>query len=244
MRTLRNIHTSALALAALLLVGCGSGGLGDIFGGGSSSDTSGRAVDELRGTVRYVDTRDNFIEVEDASYGYRLREGEERTRLYFDSSTRVVHEGRSYEPTALEPGDRIVADVREVGGRLLAREIDVVYDVSGSGTTRPDDRYDDDRYDDVRSELRGTVRLVDTRDRFIELERVDYIRGFSRGSTGYGDVVRVHYDSGTRVLYEGREYGPENLERGDRIEIMATRRNGVLIAEDVRVLYDVRAGGG
>ena len=52
----------------------------------------------------------------------------------------------------------------------------------------------------------GEVAWVDPGERQIEVQ------------SRTGDVV-VWYDAGTRVLFEGREYSPENLEAGDRVRM-------------------------
>ena len=47
---MQRFQTCALALAAALLVGCGSSGMGDILGGGS--DYPSQTLVEVSGTVR------------------------------------------------------------------------------------------------------------------------------------------------------------------------------------------------
>ncbi|HWM89175.1 MAG TPA: hypothetical protein VN493_00260 [Thermoanaerobaculia bacterium] len=238
MRTQRISFLAAL-VAAVLLTGCGSSGIGDILGGGSGgtrTDDPYQSVNNVRGTVERVDTREQYIVVdrEDSSYNNNLRndgEGDEVV-LYYDESTTVEFQGRTFRPDALESGDRILADVDESAGRLRAEEIQVLYDVtSGSGTQNDpydtDDRYDDPNDGDVRTtELRGTVRYVDTRDQTLELEP----------STGRSGLVVVHYDTTTVVEFEGRRYQPENLERGDRVEIEVRNLNGRMVAEEILVV--------
>jgi hypothetical protein len=255
---MRTHHTgSALALVAatLLLTACGSSGLGDILGGGSSDPR--QSVSEVRGTVRGVDVRgDCAIELRDSDYDYSndLRNerdtayGGDTTVVYCDERTQVMHDGRSYRPDALEPGDRIAARVYESGGRLIADRIDVLHDVSSG-----DDRYDDDAtydsddryYDDDRSglfgDLRGRVLRVDSNRRTIQLERVEYYdRGleFDRDD----DRVTLVYDDQTSVRFEGRTYRPDNLEIGDVVEVQVDRVRDQLLADEIEVVSDVRAG--
>ncbi|HEX9942145.1 MAG TPA: hypothetical protein VGG03_09025 [Thermoanaerobaculia bacterium] len=231
MRTIRwTLFLTALAAAAIL-AGCGSTGLDDVLGGGRGSDnTTYKSVGDVQGTVARVDTLDRRIVVDLEGTGYRsnLRNGDDdQVSLYYDDSTRVEFQGRNYRPQDLERGDRIRADVERSGDRLLAEEIEVLYDVSGgTGTTRDDDYLG-------TSELRGTVRYVDTRDRTLEIEPS---RNDSRYSTGRSGVVVVHYDTSTTVEYQGRRYQPENLERGDVVEIELRDRGGQLTAEEILVV--------
>lgn len=253
-RTRLTSTLTALSFAALL-TGCGSTGIGDILGGGSTGTdgdySSSNVGDNVRGTVERVDTRDRFIVVDREDYSNNLRNGnEDEIVLYYDDRTVVQHQGRSYRPQDIEPGDRILADVGQSGGRLMVEEIEVLYDVTGntgSQGTYDDDRYNDNYDDDVRvSELRGTVRTVDTRDRTLELETSRYgSNNFSTGgSIGSSTrIVEVHYDAQTIVEFEGRRYQPENLERGDLVEIEIRDLGNRLIAEEILVLGEGQALG-
>ena len=262
-RTRLTSTLTALSFAALL-TGCGSTGIGDILGGGSGTGTgtntdgdysSSNVGDNVRGTVERVDTRDRFIVVDREDYSNNLRNGnEDEIVLYYDDRTVVQHQGRSYRPQDIEPGDRILADVGQSGGRLMVEEIEVLYDATGgTGSTGTQGTYDNDDYDndndnyddEVRvSELRGTVRSIDTRDRTLELETSRYgsnnfSTGGSTGSTGSNStrIVEVSYDAQTIVEFEGRRYQPENLERGDLVEIeIRDLGNNRLMAEEILVL--------
>lgn len=244
----RNSIRGALgaALAAVLLTGCGSLGVGDILGGGS--DQPRQAVTEVRGTVRGVDTTgDCAIELTDSTYanGSYLRNddspygnGGRDAVVYCDSRTEVTHQGRSYRPDALEPGDRVVVSVRESGGRLLAERIEVTHDVSQGGGDY-DDRTSPGRYAD----LRGEVVFVDRDRRTLELARVEVYDREVLDARSY-ERLTLSYDSGTTVRFEGRSYEPESLERGDLVEVELDRQRvrGQLLADEVVVVDDVRAG--
>lgn len=257
-------------VAVVLLTGCGSSGIGDILGGGTGGGTRGgtgsdgryepsqSSVSDVRGTIERVDTRNRLIVVDGEAYRNNLRNGGLRNGgsgdeivLYYDDRTTVEHEGRTYNPQDLEPGDRIQADVDQSGDRLLAQQIDVLYDAtsgdvsSGTGSTGTwDDQNDRNDRDTLgTTEVRGTVLSVDTRNRLVEVERrSEYGSNFSTGrSTGSttgrnGEVVRVYYDSSTIVEYEGRRYSPENLERGDRVEVEVDESGGRLIAQEILVV--------
>lgn len=268
----RTSFLTAFAATALLTAGCGSSGLGGILGGGSSnpgpydngsSDNGryGQSLDSVRGTIERVNTTERYIVVDGEGTSYRndLRNGGDGDELvlYYDERTVVEHQGRTYRPQDLENGDRIVADVEQSGNRLIVEEIEVLYDVT-SGTTGGttggygstggyDDR--DDRDDGFRdSEVRGTVRAIDTRDRTLEIERSRASsNNFSTGTSGdpgyrMGDVVEVHYDAQTVVEFQGRRYAVENLERGDLVEVEIRDQGGRLHAEEILVLADSQAG--
>lgn len=236
--------TFVLIAAMAVLTGCGSTGVGDILGGGSSGgstsggSTSGTYDDRydtannVRGTIERVDTlnRRIIVDREGSSSGNYLRNGNEgeMVTLYYDDRTSVEYQGKSYRPQDLESGDRILADVNETSGRLMAEEIQVLSDVSsgsGSGST-----YDDER----SSELRGTVSYIDTRNQTLEIEP----SGSTRFSTGRSGMVLVHYDAQTTVEYQGRSYKPENLERGDEVELEIRDLGGRLTAEEILVVRD------
>lgn len=255
---MKRIYRSAsfsIALAtAAVLSGCGSTGVGDIFGGGTSStrndDRYEQNISDVRGTVERVDTVNQriIVDSEEVNSRYNLRNGGDQLVLYYDSRTTVEHDGRTYRPEDLEEGDRILADVDQSGDRLLVDQIQVLYDATnGTQTSSRDDRdnrdNDDDwsydANDDARvTELRGTVRSVDTRDRTLQLESTRYGSNFNSGSTsGSGtSVVTVYYDANTVVEFEGRRYQPENLERGDRVEIEVRNSSGRMIAEEILVV--------
>jgi hypothetical protein len=243
---------TALCVAALL-TGCGSTGVGDILGGGrdTGSTTSDRSNDpyddrygtvgDLRGTVERVDTRDRVIVVNsEGNTRYNLRNGNgDEVVLYYDDRTTVEFQGQTYRPEDLERGDRIAADVQQSGSRLLAQQIDVLYDATGgtSSNSGTYGTYDDDIGTQNDQEVRGIVRSIDTRDRTVEIEE----RSSFGSSTGRGDIVTVYYDAGTTVEFEGRNYKPENLEQGDMVEVELRRVGGRLMAQEILVVGDSRS---
>jgi uncharacterized protein DUF5666 len=240
MNFIRSTHFVAALVAVAILSGCGSSGVGDILGGGNTGNTGNtgstgtydpynQSTGDVRGTVKRVDTLDRRILVDTEASGYssNLRNGNEEVALYYDDRTTVTHEGRTYRPQDLESGDRISADVERSGDRLVAQQIEVLYDVSGGGAQNGGT---------VASDLRGTVRYVDTRARTFEVEPTRS-SNFSSGSTGSSSVVVVQYDSQTTVEFQGRRYQPENLERGDLVQIeLRDLGGGRLLAEQIVVL--------
>jgi hypothetical protein len=226
MRSIRTTTFWTALAAAALLAGCGSAGLGDIYGGGDRTNdrTNGDrtndsySTSDVQGTVERVDTLNRRIVVDsETDSRYNLRNGNDSGQIavYYDDRTTVEYQGQTYDPQDLERGDRIRADVDQTGDRLLAQQIEVLSDAS-SGSAQGS--YDDNTNNDYRTQspLRGTVRYVDTRSRTLEVEPSAGSRFTTERSS---DVVVVYFDAGTTVEYQGRRYQPENLERGDVVEI-------------------------
>jgi hypothetical protein len=243
----------AFVVALLTLVGCGSGGLGDIIGPSTDSTVYSS---EIRGTVDQVDTRNRQIILVDASQRQLgssslqndspldTRDGSLRDRVAidYDGETYVEFQGDRYEPTALERGDRIVAVVDESRNRYLARSIEVTHDATPDGNDRwgADDRWEDDRGNDTwgdddrwASQVEGVVRDVDTRDRIVTLEK--------KGNSSWGspNLVQVRYDNWTRVEYQGQVGKVDRLEKGDRVIVRSREDGRDPVAEEIEVLTSV-----
>jgi hypothetical protein len=268
-------QTSLLAslVAVLLLTGCGAG----ILGGGSDpnypSDRNDRngtydpyeqRVDNVRGTVQRVDTRERIIVVDrEDGYNNNLRNGDgsgDQVVLSYDDRTQVEFQGKTFRPEDLERGDRILAEIASgstrSNDRLLANEIQVLYDVTGgvgdnggsdNGGYNSGGYNTNGGYNDSTRNLRGTLRYIDTRNRTLEVDTYSYSQGFSpesntsSGSTTRNGVVVVHYDAQTIVEFQGRRYQPENLERGDEVEIDTQTVSGQLLADQIVVVNDARS---
>lgn len=149
--------------------------------------------DDLAGTVS-----GEVEAVDDVRREIRLDTGDGDFTVRYDDDTPVVYEGREYRATALEPGDRIRVDTRDVAGeRWVTGSIDVLEsvqertgEVPGGGfddTERLEGRIEwiDQRRGElgVRTESLGVVtveipfdadRVV--RDRFDALDDGDYVR--------------------------------------------------------------------
>jgi hypothetical protein len=221
----------ALATALLLLSSCGtSGGMGDIFGGGSN----GTYNDTLHGTVDYVDVNAHSIDLTNVSgYSNNLRNGSssgQRVRVYFDNRTSVSYQGRSYRPEDLERGDEIDVRVNQNGNELIASTVTVVRDVAENGGYYPNNS-SSGSYPSYGSTLRGTVRNVDTSRRTIEVD-------------AGGSTVLLDYDTSTPIRYGGRSYNAGDLERGDEIDVRITDLGrGRYRADDITVTRSISDGG-
>lgn len=211
------------ALAILSLAACSTGGgLGDIFGGGGTTN-------ELRGRVDYVDTSNRFVVLTNVSgYGNMLSGGGGDTvRVYYEAGTAVEFQGQRYQVADLERGDEIAVQYDESGNNIIARNISVLHDSSTGG-------YGTGTGSAYEQTIRGTVRYVDTSRRTIEIDR-----------SGYGGTTIVEYESNTPVTFNNRNYNPADLERGDEIEIRVRDiGNGRFVANNIYVIRSMSSGGG
>ena len=125
------MRIATLAVLAMLLTACGSGGvLGDlgnvILGSPSSTQPS-----DVRGTVDYVDTNARRVDL-NVSYVNNLRStgSDQRGAIYYTNNTRVQFEGRDYQVTDLERGDEVEVRGSNDNGRYVADTITVTRDVT------------------------------------------------------------------------------------------------------------------
>lgn len=87
------------------------------------------------------------------------------------------------------------------------------------------------------SDVQGFVESIDTRNQSITLA-VSHINNL-RQTSGSNQRGTIFYDSRTRVMYQGREYRVEDLERGDEISVRGFNSNGRYVAETIEVIRDV-----
>ena len=219
----------ALVAAALLaLAGCASYGYpGSGYGGGYGDQYGGYGQpqygNEVVGTVRGVDRGYNRIVLAMDGGGYGGRE----VALYYDNRTTLYYQGRQYPVEGLEPGDVIRAVATDSGGRLYARQVEVVRNVRESGGYYPGGG--DYGYGDMQT-LRGRVAWVDERSQVIQLES---------GTYG-GQRVAVRYDNRTTVEWRGERYPARDLDAGDVVRIDARRSGANYYAE--RIWMESNAG--
>lgn len=190
-----------VGLAALS--GCaGMGSLGDVLGGMGMPGTGG----EVRGEVRYVDTRSRELEISSGWGGSR--------RVEYDRRTEVLYRQRRYSVSALERGDVVSMRVRQDRrGRLYTDRIYVERSVRDRGRSYPGDRdYPDDRHLQSYS---GRVDYVD-RDRGIFEMRGQHGRTYlvylpERPSRSTRDRFR-RLRRGDHVRFEGEQFSDRRVE--------------------------------
>jgi len=90
--------------------------------------------------------------------------------------------------------------------------------------------------------LHGTVDSVDLNSNSIVLTNTSgYTTNLSTGG-GAGNTVRVYFDNNTTVAYNGQTYRPENLDRGDQVDINVRQSSGnQLYADTMTVTYNANA---
>ena len=122
----------SVLLVALLLAGCGSGGLGDLGGIFGTPQTSSSNPSSVQATVNFVDQTNQRIDVA-VNYVNNLRNTQSGTQsIYYDNNTRVTYQGNSgYNVTDLERGDQITVSGYNNNGRFLAETITVTRNVRG-----------------------------------------------------------------------------------------------------------------
>ncbi|PYQ33928.1 MAG: hypothetical protein DMF57_07800 [Acidobacteria bacterium] len=116
----------SLLAVVLLLTACGSGGLGDL--GGILGSPSSTQPSDVQGTVNYVDTQNQRIDL-NVNYVNNLQTSQNAQSIYYDNRTQVVYQGRNYNVTDLERGDQISVRGYNSSGRYVADTITVTRNV-------------------------------------------------------------------------------------------------------------------
>ncbi len=248
--------------ASLLLSGCAMGGLGGFPGqsypgqsypGQSSRDQYGSdrygsgqyGANQVLGSVEGLDpsNRRIVLSTQGSSYG-----GGSRVDVFYDQRTRLIYQGRQHPVEGLERGDVIRVDAAQSGGRLFARNIEVVRNVRdgqyGGGQYGGDPyggsyggNYGGSQGSQYGGDVRGTIGFIDPRARVIEVDSV----GGAGGGYGSNNRIRIRYDQRTVVQYQGRAYRPEDLDRGDLVRVQARQMSANdWLAERIVVERSVR----
>jgi hypothetical protein len=116
----------SLLAVVLLLAACGSGGLGDL--GGILGSPSSTQPSDVQGTVNYVDTQNQRIDL-NVNYVNNLQTSQNAQSIYYDNRTQVVYQGRNYNVTDLERGDQVSVHGVNSGGKYVADTITVTRNV-------------------------------------------------------------------------------------------------------------------
>jgi hypothetical protein len=88
---------------------------------------------------------------------------------------------------------------------------------------------------DDPSDLHGVVTMVDTGAQRIDLN-VDTVNNLRETVSN----TSIYYDSQSVVRYNGQDYRPNDLERGDEVTVRGTNRNGRYVADTITVTRNVR----
>lgn len=93
------------------------------------------------------------------------------------------------------------------------------------------------------STIHGTVDSVDLNSNSMVL--VNASGGYEANlSSRNGETVRIYFDNDTTVNYQGQQYRPENLDRGDQVDVYVRQSGGELIADSMTVTYNTAGGYG
>ena len=221
---------SAAVFALLLAAACGSYG-GD--NGGVYAPATNSAYD-IHGTVDSVDANSHSLYLTNVSnYNNSLRGTGgygSTTRVYYDNSTSVLFQGRSYHPEDLQRGDQVTVHVDNTNGTLMARSMDVTYDVNSGMASSSSPYPSSSSYPTYNNgaTLTGTVRSINRSNHTLTID------------PGSGSYVTVDWMSNTPVYFNGRTYGPGDLEVGDQVNVRisngGTSRVG---AQDITVTRSI-----
>jgi len=215
---------AAAVFALLLAAACGSS---NPYGG--YGQPANQAYD-IHGTVDSVDTNSRSIYLTNVSNYNNSLMGTggygNTTRIYYDNGTTVTFQGRNYRPEDLQRGDQVTVHVDNSSGTLMARSMDVTYDVN-SGMASSSSPSSLPSYNNG-SMLTGTVRSIDTYNHTITID------------PGHGSYVTVDYRSNTPVYYNGRTFAPGDLEVGDQVSVRVSNGGTSRVgAQDITVTRSI-----
>lgn len=88
--------------------------------------------------------------------------------------------------------------------------------------------------------IHGTVDTVDLNSNSIVLMNTS---GYNTSLSNGGSSVRIYFDRNTTVNYQGQSYRPENLDRGDQVDVSVRQSGNELIADSMTVTYNTNPNG-
>ena len=102
---MRGLRGAVLVAAGVAVTGCGNlGTLGNVLGG-VLQPSAGSGSAQVAGTVRYIDTQRQMIQV--------TTQNGQTGNVYFDNRTQVVYQQQNYPVTALEQGDEVTMQLQQ-----------------------------------------------------------------------------------------------------------------------------------
>lgn len=136
-------RTAAMAASLVALGACsGTGGLGSVLG----SVLGGGGAQQLSGSVRSVDTRNQQISITQANG--------QAVAVNYDANTKVVYQSRLYSVGNLESGDQVVA-------RITTTQNNAYYTDSITVTQSVTTTTSNGTIDNSVQQLNGTVTSID-----------------------------------------------------------------------------------
>jgi len=200
---MRGLKGAVLLGAGVAITGCSNlGTLGNVLGG-VLGPSAGSGSGQVAGTVRYVDTQRQILQL--------TTQNGQTGNVYFDNRTQVVYQNQNYNVTALEQGDQVQLRLQQDNqGNYYTDYILVtrsVQDVNGTGGSN-NGTYNGGTYNGGSStgytQLEGRVSWV------------DFQRGqFGLNSTNRGTVtVNMPYSANSTDANRFR-----NLRQGDYVRV-------------------------
>ncbi|SOD04080.1 hypothetical protein SAMN05216486_1233 [bacterium JGI 053] len=136
---MRGLRGAVVLGAGLAIAGCSQlGTLGNVLGG-VMQPGAGSGSAQVAGTVRYVDTQRQMLQVTTTNG--------QTGNVYFDNRTQVVYQQQNYPVTALEQGDEVQLQLQQdQQGNYYASYIMVTRSVTDNGGYNSNGGYNNGGY--------------------------------------------------------------------------------------------------
>jgi hypothetical protein len=152
---MRGLRGAVLLGAGVAITGCSQlGTLGNVLGGVMQPGVGSGS--QVAGTVRYVDTQRQMIQV--------TTQNGQTGNVYFDNRTQVVYQQQNYSATALEQGDEVQMQLQQdQQGNYYTSYIMVTRSVQNSGgyNNNTGGGYNTGGYNNSMVQMEGRVGWVD-----------------------------------------------------------------------------------
>ena len=152
---MRGLRGAVMVAAAVAATGCSQmGSLGNVLGGVLQPGVgSGNA--QVTGTVRYVDTQRQMLQV--------TTQNGQTGNVYFDNRTQVVYQQQNYSVTALEQGDEVAMQLQQdQQGNYYTNYIQVTRSVQDNGGYNNNSGgYNNGGYNNSTVQAEGRVGWID-----------------------------------------------------------------------------------
>jgi hypothetical protein len=152
---MRGLRGAVLLGAGAAITGCSQlGGLGNVLGG-VLGPQAGSGSGQVAGTVRYVDTQRQMIQI--------TTQNGQTGNVYFDNRTQVVYQQQNYPVTALEQGDEVQLQMQQdQQGNYYTSYILVTRSVTNNNTSNGG--YNNGGYNNTANQVQveGRVGWIDT----------------------------------------------------------------------------------
>ncbi|HEV7589215.1 MAG TPA: hypothetical protein VGO40_13960 [Longimicrobium sp.] len=152
---MRGLRGAVLLGAGVAVTGCSQlGTLGNVLGG-VMQPGAGSGSAQVTGTVRYVDTQRQMLQV--------TTQNGQNGNVYFDNRTQVVYQQQNYPVTALEQGDEVTMQLQQdQQGNYYTNYIMVTRSVTNNGGYNNTGGYNNGGYNNgSQVQAEGRVGWVD-----------------------------------------------------------------------------------